>query len=129
MRPIERRLHFPAGLNEALTAYANALMRGDADAGLALVAAEARADHGAICARAERMRAFDGFAVIARARLGFQYIAKIRFHNPEYSLTLQCRWRDESQGGWRIVEIADIGLRSPWLKPESEACAVGKANG
>ncbi|HEX4211234.1 MAG TPA: hypothetical protein VHY56_12610, partial [Candidatus Binataceae bacterium] len=49
---------------------------------------------------------------------GHQYIAKVRFHGSKGDLTLQCRWRQEADGAWRIAEIADIGLRSPWLKPD-----------
>ena len=44
-------------------------------------------------------------------------------------LTLQCRWREASDGAWQIAEIADIGLRSPWLKPDPGESANRKANG
>lgn len=129
MAPIERRLHFPAGLSEAVAAYADALVRGDAEAGLRLVAAGALAAHHEAFERAQRMGPYNGFEVIARARLGFQYIAKVRFHASEHDLTLQCRWREENGGGWRIAEIDDVGRRSPWLKPESGAPGTRTANG
>ncbi|MGA2410868.1 MAG: hypothetical protein ABSG46_10840, partial [Candidatus Binataceae bacterium] len=76
--------------------------------------------HRAAFERTRNLGPFEEFEVIARAKLGFQYIAKIRLYASEHELTLQCRWREEN-GAWRIAEIDDIGLRSPWLKPESEA--------
>jgi hypothetical protein len=126
---IERRVHFPDSLYQAITAYAEALMRGDADAGAKAVAAPALASHREAVACAGDKQPWDGHELLARARLGHQYIAKVRFHGCKGDLTLQCRWRETPEGGWQIAEIADIGLRSPWLKPEPGESVMRKANG
>lgn len=104
-------------------------MKGDAAAGSKIVATEAIASHREAFARAAEKQPWEGYELIARARLGFQYIAKIRFHSSSGDLTLQCRWREAADGAWHIAEIADIGLRSPWLKPEPGEGVTRKANG
>ncbi|HUN58439.1 MAG TPA: hypothetical protein VMU41_10020 [Candidatus Binataceae bacterium] len=126
---VQRRLHFPEGLCAAITAYAEAVLKGDVAAGSESVAAEALASHREASARAAEKQPWDGYELIARARLGHQYIAKVRFHGSHGDLTLQCRWRESAGGAWQIAEIADIGLRSPWLKPEPAESLVRKANG
>jgi hypothetical protein len=126
---IQRRVHFPDSLYEAITVYAEAIMKGDADAGSKIVATEAIASHKEAFARVAEKQPWNGYELIARARLGFQYIAKVRFHSSHGDLTLQCRWREAGDGAWQIAEIADIGLRSPWLKPGPDESANRKANG
>lgn len=130
MGAIQRRTHFPDSLMGAIGAYAQAIMRGDENAGSKFVTAEpqALASNRATFERSARQGPWHGFELIARARLGFQFIVKIRLHGPCGDLTLQCRWREE-EGIWRIAEIADVGLRSPWLKPDSSAATAGNANG
>jgi hypothetical protein len=126
---IQRRVNFPDGLYEAITVYADSIIKGDADAGPKIVATEAIASHREAFARAAEKKPWDGYELIARARLGFQYIAKVRFHGSHGDLTLQCRWREAANGAWQIAEIADVGLRSPWLKPDAGESAMRKANG
>ena len=126
---IQRRVHFPDSLYEAITVYAEAIVKGDADAGSKIVASEAIASHREACARTAEKRPWDGYELIARARLGFQYIAKLRFQGSHGDLTLQCRWREAADGAWQIAEIADVGLRSPWLKPDSGESVMRKGNG
>jgi hypothetical protein len=69
-------------------------------------------------------RPFGRDEVIARARLGFHYIVKLRLTGRAgATMTLQNRWHRESGGTWRVIEIEDAGLRSPWTKPD-EAIAM-----
>jgi hypothetical protein len=126
---IQRRVHFPDSLYQAISAYAEAIIRGDAGAGSKQVATEALASHREAFARAAEKEPWEDYQLIARARLGFQYIAKVRFHGSSGDLVLQCRWREAAGGAWQIAEIADIGLRSPWLKPEAGEGGMNKANG
>ena len=127
---IQRRTHFPDTLLAAISAYAQAIVRGDEEAGLRFVTMEppVQASHRATFARAGRLGPWDGFELIARARLGFQFIAKTRLYGTGGDLTLQCRWREED-GNWRIAEIADVGLRSPWLKPDKTGAGAEDSNG
>jgi hypothetical protein len=126
---IQRRVHFPDSLYEAISAYAEAIMNGDAGAGSKIVAPQAIASHREAFARAAEKQPWGSYELIARARLGFQYIAKVRLQGLHGDLTLQCRWREAADGAWQIAEIADVGLRSPWLKPEPDESAMRKANG
>jgi hypothetical protein len=126
---IQRRVHFPDSLYEAITAYAEAVVKGDAHAASKIIAADAIASHRATFTCAAEKRPWDGYELIARARLGFQYIAKVRFHGAHGDLTLQCRLREAADGTWQIAEIADVGLRSPWLKPDPNESVMRKADG
>jgi hypothetical protein len=130
MATIERRLHFPEALLGVIGRYAEAIMRNDIEAGAKLVTMEApaQASQKTTMEHAAGRGPWSSFELIARARLGFQYIAKVRLHGANGDLTLQCRWREE-QGAWRIAEIADVGSRSPWLKPEPLPSGRGDANG
>ncbi|HTT74641.1 MAG TPA: hypothetical protein VMF50_01510 [Candidatus Binataceae bacterium] len=129
MSEIQRRVHFPDSLYQAVTAYAESIMKGDMDAGSKLVAAGAMVSHRETFASAAEKQPWNDYDLIARARLGRQYIVKVRFHGSSGALTLQCRWRESAGSGWQIAEIADIGLRSPWLKPEPGEESMRKANG
>jgi hypothetical protein len=121
---IQRRTHFPDALFSAITAYADAIVRGDKAARARLVTTEPQTQESNRInfERAARLGPWHDFELIARARLGLQYIAKVRFHGDGGELTLQCRWRDEN-GMWRIAEVADVGMRSPWLKLDAAETA------
>lgn len=122
---MQRRMHFPDDLMQAITAYAEAIVRGDLEAGSRLVTdtPKAQESHSATFRQAARQGPWRGFELIARARLGYQYIAKVRFKGNGSDLILQCRWRQEDRF-WRIAEIAEIGSRSPWLKPDAPKASV-----
>ena len=119
-----KRTGVPPELEAAMTAHAAALVTGDERGAAALVDARAAAAAGAAIARAASMRPFGRYGVIARARLGFHYIVKLRLTGRAgATMTLQNRWHRESGGAWRLIEIEDAGLRSPWTKPD-EAIAM-----
>ncbi|MGH7918246.1 MAG: hypothetical protein ACREQE_12305 [Candidatus Binataceae bacterium] len=107
----------PSELLVAVDAYCNAIVRGDARAAEAFVSAPALPDHRATMARGAGMGPFDRAATLARARVGFQYIVKVRISGAAGRFDLQNRWH-ETDGTWRIVEIEDLGMRSPWKKPD-----------
>jgi hypothetical protein len=114
------RVARPSELLAAVEAYSKALVAGDERTSEAFVAPAALAAHRAALIRSAAIRPFDQAVTLARARIGFQYIVKIRFTSPRGHLELQNRWREESDGRWRIVEVEDLGLRSPWKKPEEK---------
>ena len=116
-----KRTVFPAELADAVAAHATALVAGDDGGAAKFVNDRAAAAFGAAIKRGASMRPFKGYEVIARARLGFQYIVKVRVHGAAGDLTLQNRWHEEGNGDWRIVEVEDLGLQSPWKKPEQGA--------
>ena len=118
-----KRTGLPPELEAAVGAYAAALAAGDERGVSAFVDERAAEAERAMLARAASMRPAGRVEVIARARLGFQYIVKLRLMGAAAgaTMTLQCRWHREDGGAWRLIEIEDIGLRSPWKKPEENA--------
>jgi hypothetical protein len=109
----------PPDLEAAIVAHAAALVAGDDRLAASFVAERAAAAANAALERSISMRPLRDFAIIARARLGFQYVVKVRLTCATGMIvTLQCRWSQESAGLWQLIEIEDTGLRSPWKKPE-----------
>jgi hypothetical protein len=47
---------------------------------------------------------FDRYATPALARLGTQYISKVRFTGAQGSAPMQIRWAREGDGRWQIAE-------------------------
>jgi hypothetical protein len=118
------RIVVPLELLGAIDAHAHAVAAGDEHAAETFVGAPALETHRASFKRASAIRPLNGFEILARARLGFHYIVKVRFHGGGGdNVTLQNRWRQEDGGNWRIVEVEDLGLSSPWKKPDKPATA------
>jgi hypothetical protein len=109
----------PQDLIDAAQAHAHAMATGEADAAAGFVDARAEQTHRAALARISMLRRPVDFEIIARARLGFHFIIKVRFRGDNGdSATFQNRWRQEDGSKWRIIEVEDLGLKSPWQKPE-----------
>lgn len=109
----------PDDLLEAAQAHARALVVGDSDSAAVFVDARAAEAHRAARARVSMLRSPVRFEIVARARLGFHFIVKVRFYGADGdSATFQNRWRQEAGPTWRIIETDDLALLSPWKKPE-----------
>src|SRR5579863_6065563 len=103
-----KRTGLPQELETAIAAYAAALAAGDQGGAAALVDGRAAEAASAVHARAASMRPCGHAEVIARARLGFQYIVKLRLAGAAGAMmTLQIRWHREHGGAWRLIEIED----------------------
>ena len=121
-----KRTGLPPALEQAVAEHAAAIVAGD-DRGAAKFADErAAAESDATIQRATTLRPFGGYEIIARARLGFQYIVKLRIAGKRGDLNLQTRWHQIDGGAWAIAEIENIGLESPWKRPAQEGLE-GKA--
>src|ERR1700730_15395038 len=121
-----RRMGAPPELEAAVAAHAAALVAGDERGAAAFGGARAIAAHAAAIAPAASIRPFGRDEVIARARLGFHYIVKLRLTGRAgATMTLQNRWHRESGGAWRLIEIEDAGFRSPWTKPDVAIAVKG----
>jgi hypothetical protein len=101
-------------LEEPVEAHARAILGGDQSGADAFVASAALESHRAAFAEADARRPLQSFELLARAKIGRQYICKVRFHGAGGILTLQGRWRCESDGKWRLAEIEDLGKHVPW---------------
>ena len=112
----------PDELREASEAYGRAVLTGDLAGEAAaedFVAARAREAHRVALAKIAASRPLASYSILARAQLGLQYLIKVRFSAESgREVTLQNRWCEENGAGWRIVEVEDLGLRSPWKRPE-----------
>ena len=119
------------GLGEALDGYARALAAGDAAGIERFVADRARDAHRAIVADLKRKGARGQCDELALAKIGNQYMSKLRIGEGDASAVLLNRWADDAGGGWRIVACEDIsGMRSPWSKiPELKDAAAERGNG
>ncbi len=115
-----KRTGLPPELEAAVAANAAAMAAGDDRGAAKFVSAGAEGANGEVMKGAASKRPFGGYEVIARARLGFQYLVKVRLNGSAGDLTMQTRWHREDGGEWRIAEIEDLGLRSPWKKPEQD---------
>lgn len=115
-----KRTDCAPALAAAIKAHAAAMAAGDDRGAAAFVNDQTEEDCGVALRRASSMRPFIRHDVIALARLGFQYLVKLRLHGQASDLTLQIRWAVE-HGQWRIVELDDLGLRSPWQQPQPRA--------
>jgi hypothetical protein len=123
----KRRTVVPIELDESVAGHASAFSHGDERAAERFVVNAALEAHRAAFARSSALSAPREFEVLARARLGLHYVVKVRFHRDGREVALQNRWRREPDGTWRIVEVEDLGLRSPWTKPEKTQPLNGNA--
>ena len=65
---------------------------------------------------------------LALAKVGFQYMSKIRFTNGAAMRRVLYRWRKEAEGNWLIVGVEDTtGKRSSWSDVPDLAAAVAQA--
>lgn len=100
----------PADLRVALAALGDAVVRGD------WLAAAACLDPGAAGADALGTagigREFSGHRVVALARLGRQYLAKLRFDGPGSSVVLLTRWATGDLG-WRAAALEVVRVDTP----------------
>lgn len=107
-----------AGLDEAIEQHAGAIAHGNFRAAEGRVAPGALEAHRAACATIAAQPP-GSFTLLARARIGFQYVAKLRWPAGRTApgsaaLVLQNRWRREGER-WQIVEVDDLSRkRSPW---------------
>lgn len=112
----------PDELREASEEYGRAVLTGDLAGDAAaevFVATRAREAHRVAMAKIAASRPLVSYSILARAQLGFHYVIKVRFSAESGSeVTLQNRWCEENGAGWRIVEVEDLGLRSPWKRPD-----------
>src|SRR5713101_6920375 len=115
----KRRTVVPIELDESVVGHASAFSHSDALAAERFVVNAALEAHRAAFARSSALGAPRAFEVLARARLGF--------HRDGRDVLLQNRWRMEPDGTWRIVEVEDLGLRSPWTKPDQTQTVNGNA--
>ncbi len=105
------------GLGDAIESHARALAAGDAANADKFVAERARDAHRAMMSELKRKGALKKSRELALAKIGMQFMSKLRLDGGAEEATLLNRWAQDADGAWRIVACEDISaMRSPWSK-------------
>jgi len=118
-------------LDRDIEAYARAFLAGDRDGAERMVAEPGIESHRAAMAAAEPKRPFDSFELLARAKIGFQQVAKIRWTSRDgQPVLLQIRWGQQADRNWKILDVEDLTVkRSPWADIPPLAALMRPRNG
>ncbi len=102
-------------LADAIAAHARAVLAGDISAAEGLVAPAALEAYRLAMNEAMRQGPFDRHAAPGLARLGSQYISKVRLLGARGSALLQIRWTRDGERRWLIAEAEYFPPgRTPW---------------
>jgi hypothetical protein len=116
-------------LRETIATHAAALAAGDGAMAEKFVLAQAIEAHRLASAEILRISKPVTLEKLALAKVGFQYISKLRFTGSAGAMRrVLYRWRKEADGKWRIVGVEDTtGKRSSWSDIPNLAAAVAQA--
>jgi hypothetical protein len=115
-------------LRDAIATHAAALAAGDSTAAEKFVLPQAIEKHREAGAEIARIPRPAKVETLALAKVGFQYISKLRFTNGDAMRRVLYRWRKEADGKWVIVSVEDTtGKRSSWSDIPDLAAAVAQA--
>jgi hypothetical protein len=104
-----------AGLAEAIAAHALAVRAGDAGAAESYVTPAALEAYRLAMNEVMALGPFDRHEAPALARLGTDYISKVRFAGARGNAVMQIRWRRDGASRWRIAEAEYFAPgRTPW---------------
>ena len=117
-------------LREAIATHAAALGAGDSATAEKFVLPQALETHRQAAAEIARVPQPAKVETLALAKVGFQYISKLRFTGGDETAMRRVlyRWRKEADGKWVIVSVEDTtGKRSSWSDIPDLAAAVAQA--
>jgi len=115
-------------LREAIATHAAALAASDSATAEKFALPGAIETHRQAAAEIARIARPVAVETLALAKVGFQYISKIRFTNGGAMRRVLYRWRKEADGKWLIVSVEDTtGKRSSWSDIPELAAAVAQA--
>jgi hypothetical protein len=115
-------------LREAIATHAAALAANDSATAEKFVLPSALESHRNAAAEIARIPQPRKVETLALAKIGFQYISKLRFTNADAMRRVLYRWRKETDGKWLIVSVEDTtGKRSSWSDIPDLAAAVAQA--
>jgi hypothetical protein len=114
-------------LREAIATHAAALAAGNSEKAEAFVLPGAIETHLQAAAEIARIPQPRKVETLALAKIGFQYISKLRFTNGDAMRRVLYRWRKEAEGKWAIVSVEDTtGKRSSWSDIPDLAAAIAQ---
>jgi hypothetical protein len=115
-------------LREAIATHAAALAAGDGATAEKFVLLQSLETHRQAAAEIARIPQPAKVETLALAKVGFQYISKLRFTNGPAMRRVLYRWRKEADGKWVIVSVEDTtGKRSSWSDVPDLAAAIAQA--
>jgi hypothetical protein len=115
-------------LRDAIATHAALLAGCDSTTAEKYVLAQAIETHRQAAAEIARIPKPAKVETLALAKVGFQYISKLRFTNGDAMRRVLYRWRKEGDGKWVIVSVEDTtGKRSSWSDIPDLAAAVAQA--
>ena len=117
-------------LRDAIATHAAALAAGDRTMAEKFVLPQAIETHRQAATEIARIPQPAKVETLALAKVGFQYISKLRFTNGNENAMRRVlyRWRKEGDGKWVIVSVEDTtGKRSSWSDIPDLAAAVAQA--
>jgi len=115
-------------LREAIATHAESLAAGDSVKAEAFVLPSAIDLYRQAAAEIARIGQPVNVEALALAKVGFQYISKIRFSNGAAMRRVLYRWRKEPDGKWIIVSVEDTtGKRSSWSDIPNLTAAIAEA--
>jgi hypothetical protein len=115
-------------LRDAIGTHAEAIAAGDSAAAEKFVLPQALETHRQAAGEVARLPKPVNVETLALAKVGFQYISKIRFSNGGAMRRVLYRWRKEADGKWAIASVEDTtGKRSSWSDVPDLAAAIQQA--
>ena len=115
-------------LRETIATHAEALAECDSDAAEKFVLPQALETHRQAAAEIARIAQPRTVEKLALAKIGFQYVSKLRFTSGPAMRRVLYRWRKEADGKWLIVGVEDTtGKRSSWSDVPNLAAAIEQA--
>jgi hypothetical protein len=117
-------------LEQAIEAHADAFLGCNPDAAERFVAERGLETHRAAMSSAAEKRPLQSLEILACAKIGRQYIAKVRWSGARGTFISQNRWSEEGDRGWKIVEVEDLtAKRSAWSDIPPPATARRSGDG
>ena len=115
-------------LRDAIATHAEALAANDTATAEKFVLPQAIELHRQAAAEIARIPQPRTLEKLALAKIGFQYISKLRFTNGDAMRRVLYRWRKEADGKWLIAGVEDTtGKRSSWSDVPNLAAAIEQA--
>src|SRR5437899_12693894 len=117
-------------LRSAIAGQARALAAGETDAAEKFAHRDAIDAYRGVAAEIARLAGPLAVEDLALAKIGAQYISKLRIVGAGSYRRVLYRWRKEIDGTWVIAGVEDTtNKRSPWSDVPALAAAVAQARG
>lgn len=114
-------------LRATIAAHAKAIAAGDAAAAEKFAHRDALDAYREVAAEIARIAAPRAVETLALAKIGAQYISKLRIVGGEQHRRVLHRWRIEADGKWLIAGVEDTtNKRSPWSDVPTLAAAAAQ---